>query len=223
MASEVEYLIMRMQDALYYRDVLLLKYDIQYPQFYMDGMPVACLNQRYAAKAAAYAQYCRDTLFRQAKEQYEEDQQIDAPVRVFDAVTTFTVTLNENCTLSLYSDRYEYTGGAHGNTVRTSDTWDVPACAHIPLSALCTLPAGCRAYVIQQIVRQIEMQIAEGEYYFDDYRKNTALYFNPRSFYLTHDGLTVYYQQYEIAPYSSGIPEFSIPYSTKIRKPDCTA
>ena len=180
-----------------------------------------CFNRRYAAKATVYTQHCRGTLFRQAKEQFEEDQQVGAPVRIFEAVTEFTVTLNEDCALSLYADRYEYTGGAHGNTLRTSDTWDVPACAHIPLSGLCALPAGCRAYVIQQVVHQIEAQITDGEYYFDDYRKNAALYFNPHSFYLMPEGLTVYYQQYEIAPYSSGIPEFLIPYSAVIRKPLC--
>ena len=221
MVPEVKYRTLQLQDSLYYRGTLLLKYDIQYPQFYLDGQAVLCLNQRYAAKATAYAQHCRSTLFRQAKEQFEEDQQIGAPVRVFDIVTTFTVTLRENCTLSLYTDRYEYTGGAHGNTLRTSDTWDVPACAHIRLATLCALPTGCRTYVIQQVVRQIEAQIADGAYYFDDYRNNAALYFNPHSFYLTPEGLTVYYQQYEIAPYSSGIPEFLIPYSTIIRKPEC--
>lgn len=221
MATELEYKTLQLNESLTYRGTVLLKYDIKYPQFYMNGSPVTCLNQRYSAKAHAYAQHCRSTLFQQAKEQYEEDRQIGAPVHVFEAVTEFTITLNEECTLSLYSDRYEYTGGAHGNTLRTSETWDVPSCAHIRLATLCALPAGCQAYIIQQVVRQIEAQLGEGEYYFDDYKKNAALYFNPHSFYLTPEGLMVYYQQYEIAPYSSGIPELLIPYSAVIRKPDC--
>ena len=221
MTAGVEFQTYEISEELYYRDTLLLRYTIRYPQFRSDAFPVGCINQRYASKATAYAQHCRQMLFHQAKEQYEEDMQIDAPVRVFEAVLDYTVTLNEECTLSLYFDKYEYTGGAHGNTVRTSDTWDVAACAHIRLTALCALPSNCCEYIVSQIIRQIEAQIAEGEYYFDDYRKNAALYFNTRSFYLVPEGMTVYYQQYELAPYSSGIREFLIPYSPMIFKPDC--
>ena len=92
MAMGVEYRTFRLSEELYYRDILLLRYDIKYPQIYSDEFPVGCINQRYAAKATAYAQHCRVTLFRQAKEQYEEGLQIEAPVRVFEAVQAFTVT-----------------------------------------------------------------------------------------------------------------------------------
>ena len=33
-----------------------------------------------------------------------------------------------------------------------------------------------------------------------------------QAYYLNRDGIIVYFQQYEIAPYSSGIREFKIPY-----------
>ncbi len=217
----VEYQTFQIKEELYYRDTLLLRYDIKYPQFFSDTFPVGCINQRYAAKATAYAQHCRITMFKQAKEQFEDDQQIGAPVRVYDAVQTYALTLNQDCTLSLYFDRYEYTGGAHGNTVRTSDTWNVTDCTRIRLSALCALPAHCREYVIDEVTRQIEAQIAQGEFYFEDYRKNVAIYFSPQSFYLVPEGMKVYYQLYELVPYSSGIPEFLIPYSAMIQKPGC--
>ena len=221
MARDLEYRTLQMSEDLYYRDTLLLRYDIKYPQFYSETFPVGCINQRYAAKATAYAQHCRHTLFSQAKEQYEEGQQIDAPVRVFEAVQAYTITLNQDCTLSLYFDRYEYTGGAHGNTIRISDTWDTAACVRIRLSGLCSLPARCREYIIDEVNRQIEAQITQGEYYFDDYRKSVSMYFSPQSFYLVPEGMKVYYQLYELVPYSSGIPEFLIPYSAMIQKPGC--
>lgn len=221
MATGVEFQTFQISDELYYRDTLLLRYDIKYPQFYSDTFPVGCINQHYVAKATAYAQHCRETLFRQAKEQYEEGLQIDAPVRVFEAVQTYTLTYNQDCTLSLYFDRYEYTGGAHGNTVRSSDTWNVEDCTRIRLNALCALPTRCREYIFGEVIRQIEAQIAQGEYYFDEYRKSVAMYFSPQSFYLVPEGMTVYYQLYELVPYSSGIPEFLIPYSAMIQKPGC--
>jgi hypothetical protein len=221
MIEGVHYKTFEINEELYYHDTLLLRCSVKYPQFYSNVFPVGCVNQRYASLATAYAHHCREALFQQAKEQYEEDIQTGAPVRIFEAVTDYTVTLNEDCTLSLYFDRYEYTGGAHGGTVRSADTWDIALCARIRLSALCALPAHCREYVIEQVIRQIETQIGEGEYYFDDYQRNAAIHFSPQSFYLVPEGVTVYYQQYDLAPYSSGILEFLIPYSAAIRKPGC--
>ena len=51
--------------------------------------------------------------------------------------------------------------------------------------------------------------------------KNSENYFSENfkgisdltEFYLTHDGIVIYYQPYEIAPYSAGIPKFKILYS----------
>ena len=55
-----------------------------------------------------------------------------------------------------------------------------------------------------------------------NYEKNVEQYFNPEHFYLKPAGLVVYFQQYEIAPYSSGIPEFTIPYLEEyVLRPQC--
>ncbi len=221
MVQGVEYKTFEISEELFFHDTLLLRCSVKYPQFFSDTFPVGCINQHYASAATAYAHHCREALFQQAKEQYEEDKQTGAPVRVFEAVTEYAVTFNEECVLSLYFDRYEYTGGAHGSTARTSDTWDLAACARIRLSALCALPARCREYVIEHVIRQIESQIGDGEYYFDDYHRNAVIHFRPQNFYLTAEGMMVYYQQYDLAPYSSGIREFLIPYSAAIRKPGC--
>ena len=48
--------------------------------------------------------------------------------------------------------------------------------------------------------------------YFDDYQDLIKKNFNPQSFYLTPNGLVIYYQQYEVGPYAAGIIEFTIPY-----------
>ena len=55
-----------------------------------------------------------------------------------------------------------------------------------------------------------KMQANTDEYgYFDDHVLPDQVNF----FSLTHDGITIYFSEYEIAPYSSGMPEFFIPYS----------
>lgn len=70
---------------------------------------------------------------------------------------------------------------------------------------------------MENINNQISEQIQSGEnYYFDNYEQNVEDTLNEDNFYITLLGLMIYFQQYDIAPYSSGIPQFLIPYSNKI-------
>lgn len=79
-----------------------------------------------------------------------------------------------------------------------------------------------KAYITGEVIRQIRTQMQNGEGdYFEDYEKNAVEEFDPGQFYLTPEGVVVYYQQYAIAPYSSGIPVFLIPYSKRLREPRC--
>ena len=71
-----------------------------------------------------------------------------------------------------------------------------------------------KEYIIKMINEQIEKQIKDGDnYYFEDYSKLVTETFNEDSFYLTQEGVVIYFGQYDIAPYSSGIRTFTIPYS----------
>ena len=46
---------------------------------------------------------------------------------------------------------------------------------------------------------------------FEDYPYLLRNKFNQNHFFLRPGYIVIYYQQYEIAPYATGIPEFSIP------------
>lgn len=60
----------------------------------------------------------------------------------------------------------------------------------------------------------IERQISrEPDIYFEDYRERISQYFREENFYCEPSGVVIYYQQYDIAPYSSGIRTFLIPYN----------
>ena len=56
--------------------------------------------------------------------------------------------------------------------------------------------------------------------YFENYKELINKTFNPNSFYCTPEGISVYYQQYDIAPYSSGIREFLMPYTYCVKNPE---
>ena len=114
---------------------------------------------------------------------------------------------------SLYTDQYTYTGGAHGSTIRTSDTWDFSSGRYLTLADFYPHNPSYR----EGIYRNLEQQVKEREKessstYFDDYSSLIRSTFKPENFFVTPNGIVIYFQQYDIAPYSTGIPEFLIPF-----------
>ncbi len=130
---------------------------------------------------------------------------------MYDAVSTYEITYNRDGMLSLYHDDYVFSGGAHGGTVRGSETWDIKDGCRIYLYQFAGDPSAFRSEILGSIQGQIALQAEKGDsMYFEDYPQLISEHFNPENFYLTPDGLVIYYQQYEIAPYAAGIPEFTI-------------
>ena len=205
-------------DRMYYGQTPILSYKIKYPlilspEFENTALRLSLLYKAYARQ---YRTYCRTTLYQMAAEQYHDSVENGYPVREFEAQQDFTVTCQKDCTLSLSFERYEYTGGAHGNTVRRSDSWDLRNGNRITLAQLFPESMDYRTYLIKAIQAEIAEEIAGGENpYFENYEENVANNFHENDFYLTPEGLVIYFQLYEIAPYSSGIREFTIPYSPK--------
>jgi hypothetical protein len=213
-----------MEETMYHKGEPVLKYTVRYPEFSSAVFNIAAheMSRYYRTRAALQRQRYRQILYPQAIRDYGYATAHDYPFREYEAMMVHTITYNENCAVSLYADNYQFTGGAHGNTIRASDTWDLKSARRMPLTSFFAAPITLPAYVLQSVNGQIAAQIAEGTgMYFDDYEKNVAQSFNQRSFYLNGAGVVVYFQQYQIAPYASGIPEFMLAWSADVRPPRC--
>lgn len=171
------------------------------------------INNRIRLQAQAFYRYASRTLYRQALQEYRDSLSGEFPFRPYDAVMEYEITYNADCHLSLYYDRYQFTGGAHGSTIRASDTYSLKTGEVLPLSHFFKPGTNYQGFLITKILEQADRNMKEDPYiYFEDYRELIVKYFNPESFYLTSEGIAIYYQQYEIAPYSTGIVVFTIPY-----------
>jgi hypothetical protein len=204
-----------LQQDMYYKNNNIMKYTIKYPQFISETYQTLAnkLNSLYRTKAVMYERSNIMNLYQMAMVEYEYSVANNYPIRQFEAYVDYYITYNQNCVLSLYFDQYEYAGGAHGLTVRYSDTWNLPKSKRIELSELFPHRAHYRDFVIQIIDKQIECQMAEeGSMYFENYAQLVNENFKTNNFYLTREGLVIYFQQYDIAPYASGLPTFVIPY-----------
>lgn len=128
------------------------------------------------------------------------------PFHSFEAFSKFAVKYSDANVLSLVTDFYEYAGGAHGMTIKHATNIDLKSGTKKALFDVIE-----EADVVT-ILAQVNAQVAlEPENYFAN--QLPINHINETDFYLTEEGLVVFYQLYEIAPYSSGIREFVIPWS----------
>ena len=102
---------------------------------------------------------------------------------IYEIINHSNITYNYKNLLSLYFDEYTYAGGAHGSTIRKSQTWDLQLGMQIPLQAFFSKNEYYLIDILKQVNIQIKNQIEQGNKFF---------------------------QQYDIAPYSSGIQTFVI-------------
>lgn len=195
------------ENNLVYENTVILKYYIEYPEIVNDNNIFTrrfnMYNEQIAKDLQKKAEY---ELYKEAVELYKYNKQNNYPIMVYEIYRTYEVTLNTSKIISLYADEYIFSGGAHGNTIRTSQTWNINNSRMIRLYELYRNP-----YFILDILRQISVQINnEKDIYFEDACCLVIETFNPQSFYLTPNSIIIYFQQYDIAPYSSGIRTFNI-------------
>lgn len=204
-----------LKDELKYKDTVILTYRIEYPEIvssdYNYGKNI--FNKYNKEKALSYENYVKTELYNNAKELYEYNNANGYPIMVYEIVTDFTITYNEDAFVSLYADQYVFSGEAHGNTIRSSQNWDLSSGMILPLYYFYPNDPYFILEILRSIIEQIRIEMQEGvNQYFDNYCQLVVESFNPDNFYLTKDSITIFFQQYDIAPYSSGIPVFNIPY-----------
>ncbi|WP_125151964.1 DUF3298 and DUF4163 domain-containing protein [Clostridium rectalis] len=119
----------------------------------------------------------------------------------------YNLSYNKNNILSITLIYYEYTGGAHGIT--TKKTFNI----NTKTGKLLTLKdLFCNNENFKHIINN---------YIKNEISKNPKIYFKNtfktisenQSFFIENNNIVIYFGLYEIAPYSSGIREFRVPFN----------
>ena len=200
-------------NTLYYNGIAAFTYKINYPSFTTTCNTYAAksINAHYENLAENTELYCQKVLFAQAVNDIRYIQD-DRPFHSYTLDAVYHVTYNAGCLTSLYLDTYTYMGGAHGETKRTSDTWDFHTGKRLLLTDVYPLTPASLYHLKRSTEQQIEDRLKENpSSYFDDYKSLLQNTFNKDHFYLQPDRIVIYFQQYDLAPYSTGIPEFYLP------------
>lgn len=133
----------------------------------------------------------------------------EKPTFPYEIYSKYIVTNDSKDIISLYNDYYEFLGGAHGITTRTSYTIDKDKENFLLLKDLFASGYDYKDIINKEIRNQISK---ESENYFDSGSEFKGINDN-QGFYIDGNNLVIYYQIYDIAPYVFGIPEFKIPLS----------
>ncbi len=139
----------------------------------------------------------------------------------FSKTHDITVLAETDRYITYYYHTYDYGGGAHGYTTevgftfRKSDGRQIPLIADTKSPGLAALiKEGVRGFFNEGAEEPMTDEELLGYLFAEDVDDldNLPLPGNPP--YLTKTGLVMLYTQYEIAPYSSGIITFEIPFDT---------
>ena len=203
-----------LNDTMLYGDIPVFTYHITFPSFSTtcDLAAAQTINAYYMHLAGNTEQYCRTVLYPQAVESAGYIPVNRPPFNPYTLDMRYQITYNSGCITNLYMDTYTYMGGAHQELKRTSDTWDFNTGQRLQPDDVFPLTPD----TLNRLQNTMELQISErlkvspGSY-FEDYPYLLRNNFNPNHFFLRPGYYVIYYQQYEIAPYATGIPEFPFP------------
>ena len=182
----------------------------------------------YQLQCRSYLRYCEKWLLPQAETEYRAALAASAPLPCFRAELGYRVTYNEGGLWSLYTQSREVTLPGQTILTRRGDTWDLSAGFPIPLGDFYPARSPWKRQLMALTAEEIQRQERAGvaQYHLrrpQDLRRR----FNPQNYYLTREGLTVFFPMYAIAPAVESIPTFTIPYAqlgegafTRLRPPE---
>ena len=141
----------------------------------------------------------------EARKSYEKLVSAGIEVRPFEVLTQYTIH-NLVDILSLRVTYYQYSGGAHGISSVVPYNYD--------------LNTGKRLMLKDLFKEGYDFKTPINNIINSEFNKNPENYFqnafkgigDNQDFYIGKEGLVIYFQNYDIAPFAAGNPEFIIPY-----------
>lgn len=191
-------------------DLPLLTARLRLPRW--EGEGGGAFDRYYAAYGRAFFSYCQADLLPQARQALALAQECGGPLPEWRIDLDTVVTWHENGFLSLCTDTVERSSGRR-LVLRRSETWDLADGSLVPLSRF--FPAGSRwrRALLAAVSAQIREQQRQGIALFHpDWQRRVRTAFSGDRFYLTEQGLCLFYQMYAIAPAAEGIPVFCLPW-----------
>lgn len=193
-------------------DIPVLTAAVSVPQAVSGSQSVTRRIQKYyRAQSQAYFRYCETWLLPPARAEYHSALAASAPLPHFRAELTYRITYQQASLLSLYTQSLETT--TQRFLSRRGDTWDLSTGYPIPLSDFFPPHSPWKQSLMKTVAASIQRQEEEGAAQYAQHSPRALRrQFNPMNYYLTEEGVAIFFPMYSIAPPMEGIPTFLIPY-----------
>lgn len=115
--------------------------------------------------------------------------------------------------LSFLNLQYINTGGAHPNSIQDSQTFDTATGEKLKLEDVMGVGEDeAKSVVLKKVLEEIKKTEGSDDFfYYDNYESDIKENFVPDDYFITDEGICIFYQTYSIAPYVAGFPTFIIP------------
>ncbi len=180
----------------------------------ISGLDNEAAQKKINAALKAYVDQSMST----TKKQIQEAGKPDSPNLQYAVDSGYKVSYNQNGVISFLLYDYGYLGGAHGGETLTGMTFSLKDGKAIKLGDLLKSNASYRQNIKELLQNEIKKQggAEDGTLdSFNDLSHNSSAYLN--NYYLTDRGFTIFFQQYAIAPYAAGTPEFSFTFNQLLK------
>lgn len=179
------------------------------PEFGEDGRSARRIGRYYTRMGELWKARWAGTVYPRASAALQEARAASRPFRPWAAELNYTVTLEEGDILSLYLEITERVGAARPLTVRCADTWDLTTGTPLFLGAFLPRPLRGKKRLLAELKAQAARRLEGGEsLFFQDVEERVAAYFSPRRFYLTQDGIALFFPMLSLGSAAEGVPVF---------------
>lgn len=180
---------------------IIAKYDYSYPVFECnegdDKEFIAAINEMFKKNALEHVNDIK-LAGESIENEYEESKKHGYHFNSYVYSYDVDIHMDKKGVLSVTENRYFYTGGAHGGTVRESHNFDVVGGKKLMLSDLLY---GTEEEITRAFTQEF-MKVKED--FFDDPETVVPEELPNAQFCVDSDGVTAYFQQYQVGSYAAG-------------------
>ncbi len=132
------------------------------------------------------------------------------PFRPWEVRLAPSLVYLEGDLLSICIDVWERTQEPYPSLGRTGTVWDLRDGRPLALKEL--LGGFSRTSLLSRLEEQIAARLSTGEsLYYEEYPRRLSRFFRPDRFYLTPEGVVLYFPLQSLAPRAEGLPTFFLP------------
>ena len=171
------------------------------------------IRRFYRLQSRAFLKYCQGEVFPWARKEAENALSNSVPAVCFEAELSAQTTYQSGQLWSLYTQTRDTAFPGAPTLHRWGDTWNLSTGYPIRLNAFFPPRSHWKKRFLSAVAAQIRRQEQHGlARYHPGWQKLIKRYFSPHNFYLTPEGIAIFYPMYAIAPAAEKIPVFVLPY-----------